>query len=530
MLTIGRISILIFLLASAGCSPGDSPRFRAGSPKLLKQDTTVPLSRVLRVRLDRPARLEVRLTDSRGERLLSFKQKLKRHDVPLLGLRARDRVTVVVTAIDGAGRAKSTPQHFRVGALPERFPIIDVLANEPDLMEPGLLFFPVELVSDDERVPWMVAVDESREPVWIWEAPHEYGVVRMHDSGSLYAVSETVAWEISPLGEVLGQWGEKRQKPASSKVFVETEVGSLHHELLPMPDAQRFLALSKRVVKVDDYPCSYTQPTKSCGSARIEDTMLVQFNREGDVLLKWSMTDRLDTFRIGYDALDKIKDGERDWSHGNAAIPMPGGGFLISIRHQDALVALNDDGDIRWILSDPSGWHPDFEDLLLEPVGEDFRWSYHQHGPVFDDDGILWLFDNGNEGGTPYTGKSAHIRSRVVAYDIDEEAGTVAQVAEFSETATGQMYSRALGNSFVMPTTGNVMGVYGMPTDQDGEPHAAFDFGSRAARMVEWTLNGELASDFRVRSDRDVEPKGWRSYRAVHANSLYPAGVETWLE
>ncbi len=469
----------------------------------------------------------MRIDDARGSRVLHLPGWARDHEVPILGVRPDDDVRIEVTAVGERDAVTADPVRYRNGRLPRRFPKIDLLALDPDRVEPGLTVLPVELVSDDESLPYLVALDEAMEVVWVWAAPREHGALVVHRSGALYALGDDAAWELSPAGEILHQWGADRAAGVPPRRFTRLDLGRLHHELVPQPRANRFLALSRRRVDVDDYPCAYAAPRASCGPARIEDTRVVQFTRDGEVVRDLSMAERLDTFRIGWDALDTLAGGARDWSHGNAVIPRPDGGWLVSLRHQDALVAVDRDGEVAWILSDPAGWGPPWSDLLLEPVG-DLTWPNHQHGPSYADDGTLWVFDNGNWDGTPYDGAGPREQSRVVGFAVDAEARAVRQVAAFTDTATGPMYSRALGNAAWLPVTGNVLGVYGMPTAENGVEHEDLGFGSRAVRLVQWAPDGAVVADVRLRSDVDDERKGWRSYRAVHAPSLYAEGVERW--
>ena len=134
--------------------------------------------------------------------------------------------------------------------------------------------------------------------------------------------------------------------------------------------------------------------------------------------------------------------GVRDWTHGNAVVvDEEANWMLVSLRHLDAIVALryHDDtegpaGELLWELG-PQG--------TLELAGEG-DWPYHPHAPELQDDGTLLVYDNGN--GRPGTGEGADpAYTRVVLYDIDEDAGTVTQVWEHRDTtADGKAVVRAV--------------------------------------------------------------------------------------
>lgn len=524
---VGLPAVLAFGLA---CGPSEVPRFKKGSPELIEAEVRLPLTPTLRVVLNQPAALELTLTDSRGTRVVTVDAEQRVHEVPLLGLRPRDQVEVHVTALGARGSADARPVRFEVGDLPRRFPELDVLVLDRGLAERGLTVMPVELVSDEEQIAYLIALDGDKEVVWVWRTPIEFGDLRWHPSGALYALGEGSAWELSPQGLALHQWGTDEAEAPEADGFTEVATGSLHHELFPGDGASDFWSLVDRPLDVQDYPCSYAAPATSCGPATLTAPRVVHFDREGTVLHDWALAERIDPFRIGFGSL-ALPGSNEDWAHANAVIRRPEGGLLVSVRHQGALVALDDQGVVEWILAEPAGWGEAYRHLLLRPVGEGFQWTYHAHGPAYDADGTLWVFDNHNHGTSPYTGSSSSsTRSRVVGYRVDAHNRAVVQVASLRQTATGPLFSRALGNVDVLPDTQNLLGVYGMPTEQDGTPHTELGFGSRAVRLVEWTADGRLASDVRVRSDVADEAKGWRTYRATHAPSLYAAGAETWIE
>ncbi len=516
-----RSAALALLVA---CAPG-GPRFEDGAPEVVPASAAAPLSPVLRVALDRPGGLEILVDDARGSRTLTSAEPATVHEIPLLGHRAGDEVRLTVRAFDDRGASERSEVVALIGDLPERFPIVEVLAHDRERAEPGLRLVSTALVSTTETLGYFLALDEDLEVVWVLEKPAELDDLRIEPDGSLYSVGNGSAWALGPLGDIRAQWGREPEEEAPDGTFVAVDVGKLHHEVFPLDG--ELLALSKRRLPVEAYPCSYERPAVDCGPADLQDTRLVRFTREGEVLLDVSMAELLDPFRIGFLSLDLLADGARDWAHGNAAIPMPDGGWLVSVRHQDALVALTEEGELRWILADPAGWPERLRPFLLTPAGEGLRWPYHAHGPTFDADGVLWMFDNHNEGRTPYTEPvPGPVFSRVVGFRIDELARTVTQVASFEETATGPLFSRAFGNAAVLPTTGNVLGTYGMPLEQGGVSHASLGYGTRVVTLVEWSAEGDLVSDVRLRSDAEVEKGGWRAYRAVHAPSLYPDGVE----
>ena len=109
----------------------------------------------------------------------------------------------------------------------------------------------------------------------------------------------------------------------------------------------------------------------------------------------------------------------------------PDDSVIVSVRHQDAVIKLSrETGELVWILGTHAGWGDRWKAYLLNPVGE-FEWPYHQHAARTTRDGLLLLFDNGNDRAWPPETRTPdkEAYSRAVEFKIDEEQGTVEQVS-----------------------------------------------------------------------------------------------------
>jgi hypothetical protein len=484
-----------------------------GAPELAEVDD-VPLSRLLTVRTDVPSFLVVDLQDEGGAGLrVRWPEAAVAHEVPLLGLKPGRRWWVSVWAVDAAGR--SSPSHgltVDTPPVPVEFPNVDVLAHEPDALEPGYRLFNVKLVDGPD---WLVALDViDLEIAWLYDGKKSIGDVRRTPEGTLFGFLG-LPTEADMLMRPLRRWTPDPELPGDVLVPVE----DADHELYPLDDGS-VLTLAPGLATSPGYPRSYDEPEDRTRPADLDDDRVVRFAADGTLLWDWSLAERLDTGRLGFEGLDRLVTGY-DWSHANGVIPHPDGGAIVSVRHQGALVRLDDAGAVVWILADPAGWAAPFDALLLAPVG-DLTWPYHQHAPALDANGDLWVFDNHNEGHTPYTEPPPEgWWSRVVAFRVDEDARTVRQVAEWAPPQ--RLQSPALGDADPLPVTGNVLADFGFVDHEDGVENEALGRGHRAIRLIEADpAEPEPLLDLRLWTPADTEPKGVKAYRAEAIPSLYP--------
>ena len=252
----------------------------------------------------------------------------------------------------------------------------------------------------------------------------------------------------------------------------------------------------------------------------------MEFAPDGTVVRQWSLLDALDPYRIGYDSLGTSFWGDTygalgrpdtelaDWTHANAlAHDARDDTFVVSARHQDALVKLDRSGAARWILGPHAGWSDPWRSRLLEPRG-DLEWPYHGHGVEVTPDGTILVFDNGNHRATPFDDPlpAEASYSRAVEFDVDEEALSVRQRWVYPPSDAERFYSSFLSDADWLPATGNVLITDGGRTrtveTADGEPAVR-----RWARILEVTRDEPAETVFELVIDDD-SPTGWHVYRA----------------
>jgi hypothetical protein len=302
-----------------------------------------------------------------------------------------------------------------------------------------------------------------------------------------------------------------------------------HHEVV-WTEQETYLTLGNEVHVVQSFPLEYDDPGVR-GDVEITDDLLLEVSASGERMTSVRFTDILDPNRLAFDSLGESSryGTPRDWAHANAIIPTDDGeDVIISTRHQDAVFKVARDGrQLRWVLANHDNWSAQFRQYLLEPIGDDFRWPYHQHAPELTSEGTLMLFDNGVHRASPWDGTQplteAQARSRAVEYRIDEDAMTIEQIWQYEPQP--RLFSLVLGDADVMPTTNNVLIVFGSLKEvgEIGEVDAdqVTSVPERQARLVEVARGNanEVVSELAVRAPELA--RGWLVYRADRIPNLH---------
>jgi arylsulfate sulfotransferase len=515
------VIVLAALLACARPDPDPSAPLPPSAPGLVVEASLLePLlgvggMRTLAVETDVATTLTIVIEGDEGTRSLRWTREGTGHAVPLVGFRAGAGYTIAVTAETADGRSGAAEALDLVGdPLPiVDFPSLDSLVLDAARMAPGLTLFTT--TRTDEPGAWALLVDGDLQPVWWAPLDLPLGDLRPTGSGTLIGLGGIQVEELDWTGAVLRRY---RPLPVEA-VDVALEVPFVHHEVAPLPDGG-FLTLGQQARSVDEYPTSYA--ADAFAPAVVLDDVIAEVGADGRTVRELWIGDLLDVRRIGYNSLDPGLIGPGlDWAHVNAVSLGADGSYLVSARHQDAVFEIDPDGTLDWILGDPAGWTAPWSDALLAPVG-DLRWPYHAHAPERHDDGTVLLFDNGNEGHTPYgPAPLAPIASRVVEFAVDEDARTVEQRWEFAPTVEGPLFAFALGDADRL-STGGVLAVFGMLTSEGGVTNLAAGRGHLSARIIEFDpVAGDELADLRV-SSPDPTSEGWGVYRARRIESLHP--------
>jgi arylsulfate sulfotransferase len=503
----------------AGDSAGThfAPAFVA-PPSLGVPGPLAPTAYALTAEVQPAASLTVTLSTEDHTLTLPFASVATHHLLPILGLLPSRTYTGWVEA-DGGERVDLTP--FTTADLPEDFPNLTVLTPHPDPMEAGLTLLDVKVPLNSSRT-WVLALDAAGRVAWWVDPDGSHGDLHWSSRGTLVGLFDGAVHETSVFGEPVRRWTDEPTQTLDTWI----DPWNVHHEWTPLEDGG-FLGLTKQITRVDAYPAFYAR-TDWRVEADVDDPIVFELNPDGSTRYSVPLSQVLDTSRIGFDSLDVLQNGQYDWAHANGVSATRDGAWVVSLRHQDALIKLTQEGELVWILGDPVGWTEPYTDLLLTPEGDGFLWPAHPHAPEVQPDGSVVVFDNGRYRASPYEQvkpKDPATFTRVVAYSVDEARRTVTE--RWVITPPDNLYSGALGDADVQAQTGNVLMNFGFLDGERGELNAAFGWGRKSIRLLEIHPDrpDEVLWDVRLSSSIKVEEEGWKSYRAERISSLYADGV-----
>jgi len=495
----------------------DTPDGHIVAFELTLPNDTAPLVRRVHVETDRPSTLGVAFTSGDHHVEVTFPGEATTHDHLLLGFRPGLTYDVTATATFPDNDAQQTVPTTTAGPWPH-LPSVEIVTDDETRRAPGDTLIPLRcVVSARCEAPneLVLVIDAQGEIVYVLDVgqPDRPGEDTMQDvaeyeGGLLVLTGTTVvsavhyAWD----GTEIARWRIGATEPDTVNVQ-SAWADTFHHDLIQHPTvSDHFLALAHYPLSGVAYPTDYDDPELVDPNATISDEVAIEFATDGTVIREAKLSDYLPTFRIGYDSLDTVNGTSSiDWAHANAIQLDPSdGGWIVSLRNQDAVVKIDPEtpGEVAWIAGVPDNWPPAYQDELLTPEGSPFAWQFHQHAALFLDEGgtkRLLVYDNGNAQTTPYSGVPplvlpnvgqpvpAGLRSRVVAYTIDETARTITQDWAFDTPQGGALFTEAVGDVDLLPN-GNALSTWGfLQTLPGGEVwYEEADRGSKGVRLIEF--------------------------------------------
>ena len=320
----------------------------------------------------------------------------------------------------------------------------------------------------------LIAVDAAGNVIWYYRGDSRISDFELLRNGNIVFLTQDFrAVEIDLLGNIVAQWYAKNRPQGPLDGATPVDALTFHHDIDELPNGN-FLVLSSRRKHVSDYYTSELNADAPRKDQWVMGDEVIEFQRDGKVVWRWSAFDHLDVMRIGYETFSRYWKRRGfpetvDWSHANAVVPLDDEFILVNYRYQSALTKIEKaSGEIVWIAGEPSGWKGPLKDNRLT-LENDARWFWHQHGPTITPGGKLLLFDNGNFQARPFDEPvpPAETRSRVVAYELDEDAQTLRKSWSSIIPGDPSVVSFAMGSTQYLPRTGNVLAGYGFLLSQE---------------------------------------------------------------
>ena len=294
------------------------------------------------------------------------------------------------------------------------------------------------LPEDFAKAEIKVADREKLGNDWYFFTPSSKGYTAAYDiNGDVrWYLSNYALWDISRLqnGNMLISTERLMNTPyymtglyeidLLGKIHAEYKVpGGYHHDYYEMENGNLLIA-SDNFDSAND---------------TVED-YVIEFERlTGNILKKYNLKDILPTENTG----NENWSGE-DWFHNNSVwYDKDTNSIILSGRHADAVIAINyDNGDLRWILGDPTGWPEKYQHYFFKPIGN-VEWQWSQHAAMVTPEGYIFLFDNGNNKSKIAANyvPAQNSYSRGVMYKIDAYNMTVEQIWQYGKERGSAFYS-----------------------------------------------------------------------------------------
>ena len=463
-----------------------------GKPQFLKQPEVIrnpnpraPLTAILKISTDHPAKVLVRITDGIKDTGVEWPADAAatERSLPLVGMKP-DRLHLIhLKVVDDAGRANAFgPIEYRTPPLPagqSNFPIFHLTRSDPKRLEGGIAIFTVRRRNQgrgiymtprqrDFMTKWsmLVGIDTDGDVVWTYKADVRIAGIEILANGNIFYHSVAFrSVEIDMLGNEVRAFYASRRPQGPAKNSVAVDAASIHHQPHCMPNGN-FLAMTANAREIENYYTSDVDANAPRATGKVVGDRIIEFTPEGKEVWSWNTFDHLDPFRIGFGTFEPYWDTRGfpkhcDWSHGNGVTyDHKKDTVIISLKHMSAIVGIDKaSGEIRWIIGNDTGWSEKLRAKLLKPVGP-FQMNWNQHNPRVTRRGTILFYDNGTHAAMPFAPAKMpnETFSRAAEFEIDEKARTVKQAwASATECNDDSVCVWAMGDAHELPRTGNVL-------------------------------------------------------------------------
>lgn len=482
----------------------------ASAPTLVPNpNPAAPLAALVRFATGGP--VSTRLTIAEGRRNWSVEfgpEADPARGLPLVGFYPGRRHEIRVSIRDAAGSVTVAPQvlEFTAPALPSdaaEFPPIQVKTSVPDQMEPGWTLLSIRRqrrgggggarggggaggAGPAGEPPFatgyglILALDEHGDVRWYYRSANRTADVhRLRNGNIAFVTNDHRLVEIDLLGNVQGDWYAAR-RPQGPGPSIPVDALTIHHSFEELPNGN-FLIVSGELREIDHYYTSETDRNAPRKRQKVMGDQLIEFDRRGRVVWRWSAFDHLDPFRIGFLTINQywIIRGfpdTLDWTHGNGVFhDVRDDSVLFNSRQQSAVVKIErPSGRVAWIFGEPGGWPEKFQPLLFQRAGVS-EWPWHHHAPSLTSKGTLLVFNNGLYKTRPFEtpAPESDTVSGALEYSFDAAARTARLVWSSDTKGPAALNTFAMGDAALLPNTGNVLVVYGSAVRLDNRQPAS---------------------------------------------------------
>ncbi|UOR11461.1 aryl-sulfate sulfotransferase [Halobacillus amylolyticus] len=405
-----------------------------------------PLTALVKFETEEPLEITVTVNGKEDAADISetFSGYEKSHEIPVLGLYPDYENTVMIEGKREDGTVITKGLTINTDPLPEDFLTTELIEADREKMENGLTFIIPSSM-------YAYAVDSNADVRWYSTLPNSHVFKRMENSNLIFLTEKTDKYNQLVEMNMLGQ--------VSNAYVVEHSNyegwGVIHHDVIELPGGNLLAT---------------THDT----SQYIEDEMIEIDRQSGDLVDQLNMRNILpEDFYQEYDGPSE-EDG--DWFHQNAIwYDELEGDILVSSRHQSTVLEMSyPEGEIDWILAAHEGWPEDYQQYLLEPVGQNFKFPGGPHAvmtlPDQDNNEAtkdILLFDN-NIAITRGDESVSEEYSRGVQYRINTQEMTVKEIWAYGEQRGKSFYSSIVSDANFLSETGNRLITSGYTNGKDG--------------------------------------------------------------
>ena len=301
-------------LCLAACTGGGtaeaSPIGLLSAPGVtLAPNPWVPLAATVNLQTVEPTRIALRIQDEEHSWVVRDDAWSTSHPrIPVLGAHPGRTCTIDVDIEDRAGNITRWPEPltFTTNALPDNFPPIEVKRLHPQQMQAGLTLLHIYTAG---RGDWLVMLDESGKVCWYLNdsllprgTNRPSFLVNVLANGNFMLIVDRCGLvELTPLGDIrCALWAANVQPCPDPNFYRQVPLDSFHHDAVLLPDDAdaEIATLSTELRRYPNYPANVNAPGTTTALASVVGDVIVELRRDGSVVRKTPILDRLDPYRM----------------------------------------------------------------------------------------------------------------------------------------------------------------------------------------------------------------------------------------